>query len=207
MASAPLRTDIAAPSDDRREQILKAALSVISDRGFPDTRIADVAEAAGVSPALVIYYFKTKDRLLTEAMRYAEDVWYADGASGMARLATARQRLEHLVRLSSHGDPEHGLQDSWALWLDLWAQAVRNPEVARVREEFDAHWRLAIRATVEEGQASGEFHVTDVENFVLTLCSLMDGLAVQIALDDPDVDADKAFEITMRYASVMLGLE
>ena len=42
-------------------------------RGYADTRIADVAEHAGTSPALVIYYFKTRDQLLTEALRYSED--------------------------------------------------------------------------------------------------------------------------------------
>ena len=56
--------------------MLRAALEVIAERGFPETRIADVAERAGTSPALVIYYFKTKDNLLTEAMRFAEDLWY-----------------------------------------------------------------------------------------------------------------------------------
>ena len=51
------------------------------ERGYPDTRIADVAERAGTSPALVIYYFKTKDQLLTEAIRYAEDTWYEAGTA------------------------------------------------------------------------------------------------------------------------------
>ena len=60
-------------ADLRREQMLRAALEVISERGYPDTRIADVAERIGISPALVIYYFKTKDQLLTEAIRYSED--------------------------------------------------------------------------------------------------------------------------------------
>ena len=75
--------------DDRREQILRSALDVISERGFPDTRIADVAERVGVSPALVIYYFKTKDRLLTEAMRHAEDAWYENGSRRLAERDTA----------------------------------------------------------------------------------------------------------------------
>ena len=56
-----------ASQDSRRSQMLRAALDVLVERGFPDTRIADVAERAEVSPALVIYYFKTKDRLLTKA--------------------------------------------------------------------------------------------------------------------------------------------
>ncbi len=48
-------------ADQRRDQMLSAALDVISERGFADTRIADIAERIGISPALVIYYFKTKD--------------------------------------------------------------------------------------------------------------------------------------------------
>ena len=63
-------TEMPGTADQRREQMLHAALEVISTRGYADTRIADVAERAGVSPALVIYYFKTKDHLLTEAIRY-----------------------------------------------------------------------------------------------------------------------------------------
>src|ERR1700753_4031120 len=63
----------------RREQLLRSALEVIVARGYADTRIADVAEHAGTSPALVIYYFKTRDQLLTEALRYSEDAWYAAG--------------------------------------------------------------------------------------------------------------------------------
>src|SRR5579863_1071072 len=73
-------------TEQRREQILQAALEVIVERGYADTRIADVAERAGTSPALVIYYFKTRDRLLTEAIRYAEDGWYADSQRRMSAL-------------------------------------------------------------------------------------------------------------------------
>src|SRR5580704_14682105 len=49
---------------ERREQMLRAALEVIIERGYAETRIADVAERTGTSPALVIYYFKTRDQLL-----------------------------------------------------------------------------------------------------------------------------------------------
>src|SRR5215471_9906748 len=49
----------AGTADQRREQMLRAALEVIQERGYADSRIADVAERAGTSPALVIYYFKT----------------------------------------------------------------------------------------------------------------------------------------------------
>src|SRR5271170_15918 len=124
-------------ADHRREQMLRAALEVISDRGYADTRIADVAERIGISPALVIYYFKTKDQLLTEAIRYSEDTWYADGQRQLAELPTAAARLEEIVAMSClpEADPEPHV--SWTLWLDFWALAARNAEVAGLRERAD----------------------------------------------------------------------
>jgi AcrR family transcriptional regulator len=194
-------------ADQRREQMLHAALEVISARGYADTRIADVAERAGVSPALVIYYFKTKDQLLTEAIRYYEDTWYAVGQSKMAGLPTAAARLEEFVAMSvlSEADPEPA--SSWQLWLDFWAQAARNPEVASVRQKSDERWREAIGALVHEGQEAGEFRQVDPESFAIYLSSLMDGLTIQIALEDPVVDSVRAFELCMRFVSDQLGFD
>ncbi len=97
------------------------------------------------------------------------------------------------------------LPEPWALWLDLWAQAVRHPEVARVRKDFDARWRSTIADVVTLGQATGEFGPVDPTEFAITLSALLDGLAVQIALDDPVVGPETAFTCAMTYASEKLG--
>src|SRR5437016_7037373 len=117
-------------SGERREQMLRAALDVIVERGYADTRIADVAERTGTSPALVIYYFKTKDQLLTEAIRFSEDSWYEAGTRRMAAIPTAAGKLEEIVAMSCLPEADSEPTSSWALWLDLWAQSVRHPEVA-----------------------------------------------------------------------------
>lgn len=195
--------------DARRGQMLAAALDVIVERGFPETRIADVAERAEVSPALVIYYFKTKDRLLTEALRYAEAKWYAEGARRMAELPTAARRLEELVAMTclpdGPGDSLSPTEESWAIWLDLWAAALRHEEVRAVREESDEQWRETIRAVVRQGQQAGEFDGVDVEEFTVGFSALLDGLAIQIALDDPVVTPRMAFELAMEMAASRLG--
>ena len=144
------QVDSPGTADQRREQMLQAALEVMAERGYPETRIADVAERAGTSPALVIYYFKTKDQLLTEAIRYSEDNWYAAGTSRMAAIPTAAGQLEELVAMSCLPEADAEPNSSWGQWLDLWAQAVRHPEVAGVRQKFDERWRetiSSIRAT------------------------------------------------------------
>ncbi|MGZ8581880.1 MAG: helix-turn-helix domain-containing protein, partial [Actinomycetota bacterium] len=61
---------------DRHQEILEAAARVITDRGLAETRIQDIAERCGVSPGLILYYFESKDRLLVEALTYANDKYY-----------------------------------------------------------------------------------------------------------------------------------
>lgn len=191
-------------ADQRREQILAASLEVIAERGFPDSRIADVAERVGASPALVLYYFKTKDNLLTEAMRYAEDSWYDAVSARMKQLATASERLEEIVRVTCLPEQDAGMPESWSLWLDLWAQSVRHPEVAKVRAQFDERWRTTIASIVREGSAAGELPVVDEEEFALCFSALLDGLAVQIALSDDVVTPERAVEVALAFARLWL---
>lgn len=204
-ASAAIAASTTEEPDQRRLQILRAALDVIADRGYADSRIADVAERVGVSPALVVYYFKSKDRLLGEAIRYAEDLWYAEGTRRMEAIPTAAGRLEELIRLTCLTQDDVGLSESWSLWIDLWAQAVRRPEVGAVREEFDEHWRQTVRSVVEDGRAAGEFRDVDPDEAAIALCALLDGLSVQIALRDPVVTEERAFVNAMSFASTVLG--
>jgi AcrR family transcriptional regulator len=198
--------DVADTADQRRGQMLRAAIEVIEERGFPETRIADVAARAGTSPALVIYYFKTKDQLLTEALRYAEDTWYEAGKRRMAAIPSAAGRLEELVAMSCLPEADQAA-GSWLLWLDLWAQSVRLPEVASVRQKFDERWRQTISSLVLAGQEAGEFGPVNAEDFALTVSALLDGLAIQIALHDTSVDPERAFELSMRFSASQLGFD
>ena len=57
--------------------------------------------------------------------------------------------------------------------------------MAAVRQKSDERWREAIRSIVLAGQEAGEFALVDADDFTITLAGLLDGLAVQIALEDP----------------------
>ena len=191
--------------DDRREQMLRAAIEVIGERGFPETRISDVGRRVGASSALVIYYFGTKDRLLTDALRYSEDLFYTEVAERLAAIEGAKDKLEALVRMSCNNESMGGLPGSWVLWLDLWAQAVRHPEVSRHREELDQRWRTQIADIVRLGQVSAEFDDIDADEFALLFSSLLDGLVVQVALGDSTVTQQVAIDICMGLCSRELG--
>jgi AcrR family transcriptional regulator len=190
---------------ERREQMLRAAVDVIVERGYADTRIADVAERTGTSPALVIYYFKTRDQLLTEAIRYSEDTWYDEYTRRVAQIPDAAGRLAELVAMNCLPGTAPEPNSWWLLWLDLWALSPRSPGVAAVREKSDERWREAIRSIVLAGQEAGEFAAVDADDFTITLSALLDGLAVQIALEDPAVPPQRTYDLAMRFAAGQLG--
>ena len=76
-----------------------------------------------------------------------------------------------------------------------------------MREEFDAHWRETIADVVRYGQETGEFGAIDATEFAITFSALLDGFAIQIALNDPVVDPARAFQASMRFAADTLGFD
>jgi AcrR family transcriptional regulator len=195
-----------AVADQRRDQMLAAAATLIAERGFGDTRIADVAQRVGASPALVIYYFGTKDSLLTEALRWSERSFYAATEEMLRTTPTIRRRLETLVEWTLVSDVQASLTSDWGLWFDLWAQAFRKPEVKKDRAELDAQWRDLIARVVRSAIDDGEIDDIDVESFSIMWASLLDGLVVQVALEDPVVDLGRARQVALDVAFKELGL-
>jgi AcrR family transcriptional regulator len=197
----------ATPNNEaRREQMLRVAAELIGERGFGETRIADVAKRAEASSALVIYYFGTRERLLVDALRYSEQNFYSAAEKMLAEVGSVRERLSLLVRLTCVPENDGDVPGAWGLWFDLWAQAFRHPEVKQDRVDLDARWRTLIVDIVKEGQADGDIGKVDARKFAVTFGALLDGLSIQVALQDPEVDPDTAYRIAMSYAERELGL-
>jgi AcrR family transcriptional regulator len=186
----------------RRPELLAAAASVIRRRGLENARVADIAGEAGTSAPSVLYWFASKAELLKEALTSAELRFYDDLAVELEVLESARDRLLLIVERSS-GDGDYDA----ALWMELWARALRDPELAATRAELDGRWRLAIAGVVRYGQERGEFGPADPEEFAVLLAALLDGLAVQIALRDMEVTPDRVRELALKLAERELGCE
>ena len=55
------------PVGDKREAILRAAITVFAKKGFFCAQVADVARAAGVAAGTVYLYFRSKDEYRFES--------------------------------------------------------------------------------------------------------------------------------------------
>lgn len=187
----------------RRQQALEAALACISERGIHDTRIADVAVRAGMSPGHVLYYFGSKQRLLAEVLSWNEDRFHEHLAAELARARTARQRLERLIRASvptGRGDPH------WLLWLEVWSNAPHDLDLLADQERQEARFRSLLEQVLAQGQASGEFDLaTEPASAAVRLSALIDGLAVQVVIGAPAMDPRRMRRIALDEVASIVG--
>lgn len=194
---------------DRRQEILGAAARVITERGLAETRVSDIAEQAGVSPGLILYYFDSKDRLLAEALTFANDQFYLRTSREIRRIPSAKEQLRRMIELSVPGLlPEYGRLDEWALWIEVWVRALRDADMAKDREVLDERWRAQIADIVRAGQASGEFTAAeDADELALRVACLIDGLAIQVVLNDSKLTPKRMLRTCMEVSARELGFE
>ncbi|MFF7986451.1 TetR/AcrR family transcriptional regulator [Streptomyces sp. NPDC007901] len=161
---------------ERREELLRAAIEQIEARGVAAVRIADVASALGVSNALVLYHFSTKEKLVAAAFTYAAEDDLAHLGKLLGRRTSALRRLQAAVRWYA----PTGQAKGWRLWIEGWAVALREPALRDVTKGLDQQWKAALTEVIAEGVAAGEFRCPDPAATALRLTALLDGLAVQL---------------------------
>jgi TetR/AcrR family fatty acid metabolism transcriptional regulator len=145
-------TTRSAAQEERRRQILDAAVRAFAKKGYHACRVSDIAEEAGVAYGLVYHYFESKDAVLESIFR---EMW------GM--MVAAINAVEEIEE-----SPREQLRKSCAIVLRTWRDypdvvRVLVREVARSGEQLQreveeiAHAFDALRRIVERGQEQEVF--------------------------------------------------
>jgi AcrR family transcriptional regulator len=138
-------------AEDKRRQLLDAAVRVFARKGFHASRVGDIAEEAGVAHGLLYHYFKSKDEVL-------EAVFHENWSLLQLRIATveetdepAADQLRHIAAI---------VLRTWLHLPDVVTVVVRefgrSPELAERIGEL-AQPIEVIERTIERGIERGEF--------------------------------------------------
>ena len=190
---------------ERREQILAAACRAILERGFPATRIADIAAAARVSTGTVHYYFATKDEVLVAALRWASGRLFAR----LEHPAADESCTERLARLLAVSVPYPGpARDEYVLWIELWLRVLHQPELLPQCEDVSAQWRGFFHDVVRRGVEAGEFAPAAAPAEVAErLVAFVDGVGFETALGYRWTSPERMHARVAAFAAEQLGVD
>lgn len=179
--------------DASRARIIVAAQQVIAEQGYPAASARAIAAQCGISPGTLTYHFPTMDGLLVAALRDASAQFTESIVASAQQETSVSKRLMYLVEAAL---PTSTLAiRNWKLWLEYWARAAHNLDLAALHGERYALWQSAVSEVIEAGVESGEFAATDARRSALHIVALLDGLGLQAVISGNPEHVDIARDI------------
>jgi AcrR family transcriptional regulator len=104
MTTSPSGT---APASTRRSELLAIAAQLFADRGFKNTTVRDIADAAGILSGSLYHHFDSKESMVDEILSTFQEELFASYDAVLASDADARAKIEQAVRLSFQAIDQH----------------------------------------------------------------------------------------------------
>lgn len=149
---------------ERRIAVLEAVIEVLAERGYENTRFADVSATSGVAISTLQNYFGSREDMLIETMRYATD-------RELAVLDTvAEGHSEPWDRLVALIDRNLSSPESIHLMLiEFWRCGFRDPELRDNGKEAWTRYAKPFVRTVNEGLDAGVFTTAERPDEIVDL--------------------------------------
>jgi len=181
----------------KKEHIITAAIATFAQKGYAGTRIADVAQAAGIGKGTIYEYFVSKEALFYATFEHLmTDTGRQMNAIAASFSGPASQRLAAMADAVIKAWLPN--LDLYGLVLEFWSATSASPDRQRFKSAFQtgyAQLRREAAALIQEGVSNGEFtSAVAPQKIASALIGSWDALLLQAWLDpafDP-VSASKS---------------
>lgn len=170
-------------SAERRSQIVRALVQVMAERGYERATVVEVARAAGLTPGLVHYHFKSKDQILLALVEHVADRLRARVNRRVRAAGGPRDRLGSLLdAFAATGDDAE--PEAVAAWVLVGGEAMKRPEVATLWQATLADAASALEAAMRAVLVDEGGDVARARPAALSLLCALQG-AYQVAAGAP----------------------
>lgn len=167
--------------EEKKKEIVKAAITVFAQRGFSNAKMEDVAKKAGIGKGTIYEYFKNKDELFFAIYEDVREQFNNTTFTGLKQQKTASGALREFV---------HSSLKAFDVWqefsfiiLDFWSEHRRGKAVhLRFNELYDES-REDISEIIKAGIENGEFRKVDTLIAASAIIAVLDGLMIQKIFD------------------------
>jgi TetR/AcrR family transcriptional regulator, fatty acid metabolism regulator protein len=158
------------------EALVRAAYRLIASKGIERTTLQDITDAAGVSKALAVYYFKTKENLLLATIRWVLGR-VAERMTGVVASVEAPEQKVHAMIDAIFVDPRRN-RDFYLAYTALIGEAARNERFNELNVTFRSIMNAAYADLIRSGEST-VFVVDSVDEAAMGVRALIDGLFLQ----------------------------
>jgi AcrR family transcriptional regulator len=161
----------------QRERILEAARLCFVKRGFHGASIADIALEAGMSPGLMYRYFENKNAIIKAIIERQLE----SGRRTLEEIKSPEDLVDGIMHAIERWRSGSSDQMSAPLFLEISAEATRDPEISAIVHEADLliknHLREAMQRTASTKSMYQDERKANAR--LLLLLSIVEGLAVR----------------------------
>lgn len=176
----PPRPDV---SEERKHQIIEAAISVFARRGFHKTRMDDIAEESKISKGLLYWYFKSKDEIIVGIL----DALFGFELGALKDLptsdGTSRERLE--IFMGHFIDELDSMERIRPIMYEFYSLAMRDKNLQKFLKHVLDGYLETLVPIFQQGVERSEFRPVDPLQAALAAGSILEG-TVLIWVFDPD---------------------
>ncbi|MDR4534443.1 TetR family transcriptional regulator C-terminal domain-containing protein [Glutamicibacter sp. PS] len=188
----------------KRQAILGSTCAVIANRGVHRCSFAAVATDCGLSVGMIQHYFSSRSALLSAAIDHriheSENEWLRIVREHRPGL----DQLRALVMFSVDSEREFG--DGWGFWLEVFAAARHDEELAGAVNEALETWRGFFMRALILAQDSGAVRADrPAQPTAQLLLALVDGLAMQTSISSYAATPERMREHLLGFVDDYLG--
>jgi AcrR family transcriptional regulator len=176
------RVNAVSRTSERVVAILEAACRVVVREGAHGLRMAEVAREAGVSKALVHYYFTTRQELVRSAFSWSEQQWRSALEERIREAPHALAQIEQALLLTI--DPTEPFAEHRALWNEVWSSLRFDDDLRPLVDSSYQKWIQRLTSLVRGARAEGSIDAAvDPKEAAWRLAALADGIDSMLYLE------------------------
>ena len=179
-----------------RQQILRAAIKLLSTKGYASMSMNDIVAESGVSKGGVYWHFKNKDAIIEAVFDSFLDVQleFVEGLlMGEDSPTEKLRRIFDIAKLVGQEDTPPP--------LEFYAIALRDPALMERMHRYTHVYQQQLAQVVQQGIDAGEFAAVDAPMTALNLMSFLEGVVLIGLIAQPETLAaqvDQAVELIFR---------
>ena len=191
------------PKEERKSQIMDAAMKVITRKGFSNTRMDDIVQEAGLSKGAIYHHYQGKKDIFLALIEHWETQTFPDFYSRNGKERSAADTLKDFASevIKVFKSRSHVFQAE----VEFWALANQDDEVRKRSQELYEKIITLFELVIIKGVREKEFIKVDTRIAAIYILSVFQGINWFCIFKDKKINAEDYIQKSIKL--ILSGLK